>query len=265
MRELVTVVVASYNYERFLSRTLESIRSQTWTGWEALVVDDGSSDGSVDLIRRFSERDRRFRLLQHVGGANEGLGATLQLGIRSASGEWIAFCESDDWWEPGFLQRLSEAAAAHPECGVLFSDVVLEGSSPTMEAHCVMVREHFRRGARAVDLYHAMSNAVPTMSCAMVRAALIRNCDFNARFPPSLDMWLWAQLAARTEFRYVDLPLCHWRQHETSYMKQEVDPARLDMNRVLAFHEDIRGLLPPPAPQPRHPGVLQRLKRLFHR
>lgn len=243
MSELVSIVVASYNYEAFIGQTLKSIAAQTAPDWEALIVDDGSQDHSVAVIREFCDSDPRFRLLQHEGGRNRGLAESLQLGIRHAAGNWIAFCESDDWWAPTFIEELAKQARSSPRSGVLFSDVILQGSSADMEAHCLMVREHFRRGGEAPELYKAMRNAVPTMSCAMVRAALIRGCNFEARFAPSLDMWLWAQLVVRTEFGFVDKPLCHWRQHPASYMKKEVDPATLDMEKVRQFHAEIRAVL----------------------
>jgi glycosyltransferase involved in cell wall biosynthesis len=240
---MISIVVASYNYETFIEQTLKSIAAQTLSNWEALVVDDGSTDNSLAVIRKFCEMDARFRLLQHEGGRNRGLAESLQLGIRRASAKWVAFCESDDWWARTFLEELSDRAQRCPRSGVLFSDVILEGTSATMEAHCVMVREHFRQGGQATELYRTMRNAVPTMSCAMVRAELIRECNFQARFAPSLDMWLWAQLVVETDFEFIDKPLCHWRQHDASYMKKEVNPATLDMEKVWQFHADIRGLL----------------------
>ena len=243
MAELVSIVVASYNYERFIGQTLRSIQGQSSRGWEALVVDDGSTDDSLAVIRQVCGQDARFKLLQHADGGNRGLAESLQLGIRHATGGWIAFCESDDWWEPAFLQEATALAQTNPRSGLVFSDVTLEGESASMAAHCALVRDHFRAGGRAIEMYQRMQNAVPTMSCAMVRADLIRDCDFNARFAPSLDMWLWAQLVVRTEFSFLDQPLCHWRQHQASYMKKEIDPARLDMTKVHAFHDEIRGLL----------------------
>lgn len=244
MADTISVVVTSYNYEAFIEGTLSSIAAQTLPALEVIVVDDGSTDDSLAIISRFCETRPKFKLLQHAKGRNRGLSESLQLGIQHATGKWIAFCESDDWWEPAFLQELSRRAHGGTPCGVAFSDVILEGASEAMEAHCAIVREHFRRGGQAPDLYRQLRNAVPTMSCAMVQADLVRACNFQARFPPSLDMWLWAQLAARTHFEFVDMPLCHWRQHETSYMKTEANPATLDISKVHELHAEIRRIFP---------------------
>lgn len=242
MPELVTVVVASYNYEKFLPQTLDSLIAQSHRNWEAIVVDDGSKDSSVAVIRDYALRDSRIRLKQHPGGVNRGLGASVQLAVDGAGGTWIAFCESDDWWDPLFLETCLDRCHDDPTTGVVFSDVILEGKSPSMESHCDLVRNHFRKGGSAIELYREMCNAVPTFSCAIVKSELIRSCNFNAYFAPSLDMWVWAQLVTKSHFVFIDQPLAHWRQHESSYMKKAIEPGTLEMETVLEFHRQIRHL-----------------------
>lgn len=265
MSDLISIVVTSYNYQAFIGQTLESILAQSFPNWEALIIDDGSTDDSLMVIKSFCEKDTRFKLLQHEGGGNRGLSESLQLGIGHASGDWVAFCESDDWWAPFFLETVCSSARDNPQAGVVFTDVILEGRSESMEAHCRIVREHFRQGKTAIDLYLGMRNAVPTFSCAMVKAGLVRGCNFRSHFAPSLDMWLWAQLVNKTEFEYVDKPLCHWRQHDKSYMKKEVDPAALDMQRVLEFHDQIRGLFRNGKRQKAAGFVVNRSESLFYK
>jgi glycosyltransferase involved in cell wall biosynthesis/2-polyprenyl-3-methyl-5-hydroxy-6-metoxy-1,4-benzoquinol methylase len=242
MPELITIVVASYNYEKFLPQTLDSLIAQSHRNWEAIVVDDGSKDSSVAVIRDYALRDSRIRLKQHPGSINRGLGASVQLAINCAMGAWIAFCESDDWWNPLFLETSLKRFHDEPTAGVVFSDVILEGKSPSMESHCELVRNHFRKGGAAIELYREMYNAVPTFSCAMVKSELIRSCDFNAHFAPSLDMWLWAQLINKTRFAFIDQPLAHWRQHDLSYMKKSIEPGSLEMETVLEFQRQMRHL-----------------------
>jgi hypothetical protein len=242
MPELITVIVASYNYENFLPQTLDSLIAQTYQEWEAIVVDDGSRDSSVSIIVDYARRDRRIRLIQHPGGINRGLSATIQLAMSCAEGTWIAFCESDDWWNPLFLEAALKRSHDDPVAGLVFSDVILEGKSPAMETHCETVRMHFRNGGDATELYRKLCNAVPSFSCAMVKRDLLRSCDFDAHFAPSLDMWLWAQLVNKTRFSFIDEPLVHWRQHDTSYMKKSVDPASLEMEAVPEFHRRMKNL-----------------------
>lgn len=246
MIPLISIIVASYNYEKFITETLDSILAQTFTNWEALVVDDGSQDNSLDVIKKFAEKDTRIKLYQHPDHANRGLSASLKLALLNAKGEWIAFCESDDWWEDDFLESLVNESKRNPKKNLIFSDVILEGESASMKEHCSMVRTHFRNGGTAIELFQRMINAVPTFSCAMVKTELLKKCNFSSRFPPSLDMWLWAQISSYTDFSFVDKPLSHWRQHQTSYMKKSVESDVLDMNIVNEFHCEIRKIVGSP-------------------
>lgn len=93
---LISIITASYNYENYIKETIESVLNQTYTNWELIIVDDGSKDNSVEVIKSYCEKDSRIKLFQHEGGVNKGLAETIKLGISKAQGEWIAFLESDD-------------------------------------------------------------------------------------------------------------------------------------------------------------------------
>lgn len=109
----VSVLVASYNYRTYLGQTLDSLLAQTWQDMEVLVIDDGSTDGSLELAAEYAARDPRLRLLRHPDGGNHGLPATLVRGLAEARGEWTAFLESDDIWQPDCLQRRMQTLAAY--------------------------------------------------------------------------------------------------------------------------------------------------------
>ena len=98
---LVSVITPAYNAERFIPETIESVRSQTYTDWEMLIVDDGSTDGTGDIVARYA--DPRIRYIRHARtlGASEARNTAL----RNARGRWIAFLDSDDLWEPHKLER----------------------------------------------------------------------------------------------------------------------------------------------------------------
>jgi hypothetical protein len=100
----VSVIVPLYNKARWVIRALDSIASQSFTDFEAIVVDDGSTDGSTALARTYA--DARFRVLTQ---ANAGPGAARNTGLREASGEYVAFLDADDEWLPDYLA----AAVAH--------------------------------------------------------------------------------------------------------------------------------------------------------
>lgn len=98
----VTVVLPVYNREKLVGDTLESILSQRFGEFEVVVVDDGSTDGTAEAVKAFTQRDGRVR---YVFQDNAGPGAARNTGITEARGEWIAFLDSDDLWEPDKLSN----------------------------------------------------------------------------------------------------------------------------------------------------------------
>jgi glycosyltransferase involved in cell wall biosynthesis len=108
----VSVIVPVYNRERLISGTLESLLSQRFDDFEVIIVDDGSTDGTADVVKAFSDRDRRIR---YVLQENAGPGAARNRGIGEACGAWIAFLDSDDLWEPDKLSNFSAVVEANPK------------------------------------------------------------------------------------------------------------------------------------------------------
>ncbi len=221
----VSIIVASYNYEQWLPQALQSALDQHFADFELLVVDDGSTDGSLAVAREFAARDARVRVLTHADGGNHGLPATLALGLSVARGRWTAFLEADDVWTRDNLS-LRLAAADGTDAGVIFNDVELwpmPGAATGWFAGYVprVMAGHARRGRagqRAFSLCGPMlvENAIPTFSCAMVRTELLRACDWQSPVPRWTDWWLWCQLACRTRFFFVPHRLVRWRLHATS-------------------------------------------------
>lgn len=118
---VVSVVVIFLNAERFLDEAIQSVIGQTWPHWELLLVDDGSSDASAQVAPRYATADpERVRYLEHPGHQNRGMSASRNLGIRNASGDFLAFLDADDVWLPHKLERQVAILAAHPDVALLF-------------------------------------------------------------------------------------------------------------------------------------------------
>ena len=96
-----TVVVPAFNASKTIVETLESLQAQSFQDFEVVVVNDGSTDATVDVIKRFL-RDSRFRV---VDQPNRGLAGARNTGIANAVGEYVGFCDSDDLWIPDKLAR----------------------------------------------------------------------------------------------------------------------------------------------------------------
>jgi hypothetical protein len=225
--DLISIIVASYNYRDFLKETLDSILAQTYSNWEALVVDDGSNDGSKDLILSYASKDKRIKYLEHDGHQNRGLAATVKLGVDQAQGELIAFCESDDYWHPLALELRHKHLCSHPEAAISHSGYELIGESSLFRRY-----ENFRGIIRAsMSRIHSSSdlknlfrqgNMIATFSCVMARRKVLLPCNFEPPVPAYLDWWLWWQIVERGEqVIFFDMPLTYWRVHGESFYGKE--------------------------------------------
>jgi len=112
----VSIVLCVYNGESFLAQTLESVCAQTHDDWELIVVDDGSIDGSVDIVRRFA--DARISLIRQE---NRGAAAALATGLAAARGEFVALLDQDDLWHRDKLACHVIRMRAAPEVALTFS------------------------------------------------------------------------------------------------------------------------------------------------
>jgi teichuronic acid biosynthesis glycosyltransferase TuaG len=102
-RNSVSVITPALNAERFITETISSIQAQTHENWELLVVDDGSTDGTIDIVCDASRSDSRVRLLRSDG--HRGIAPARNLGLRNAAGRYVAFLDSDDLWDATKLER----------------------------------------------------------------------------------------------------------------------------------------------------------------
>lgn len=105
-KALVSIVMPAYNCEKYVVEAINSILAQTYRNWELLVLDDGFKDNTLRIIEEFSQKDSRIKALPN--GKNIGVSATRNRGIELASGEWIAFLDSDDMWKPEKLEKQFE-------------------------------------------------------------------------------------------------------------------------------------------------------------
>ncbi len=116
---LISVVIPVYNKRKSIRRTVESVLNQTYKDYELLVVDDGSTDGSMDELN--SIKDSRLKCFYKK---NSGVSDTRNYAMEKASGDIVAFLDGDDLWENIYLQRLADMIFAYPDCGLYMQDSI---------------------------------------------------------------------------------------------------------------------------------------------
>ena len=129
MQELITVIVPVYNTEKYLERCLDSIVGQTYRDLEILLIDDGSTDSSGEICRRYAEADDRITVLVKENG---GQASARNLGLDRMQGEYVLFVDSDDYVSPDFVEELYRQIKAEPGIGIADSSYVklLESEDP---------------------------------------------------------------------------------------------------------------------------------------
>jgi GT2 family glycosyltransferase len=132
----VSIITPAWNAGGCIAETVASVRAQTWSDWEWLIVDDGSTDNMVEVIGSAAAGDPRIRLLQQ---SNAGPSAARNHAMREARGEWFAFLDSDDGWEPDFLTRQLAVFHKHPETDLVTATAINRGGpfdgQPTRPFH----------------------------------------------------------------------------------------------------------------------------------
>jgi glycosyltransferase involved in cell wall biosynthesis len=118
-RELVSIVTPLYNNREFLRRTADCVFNQTYSNWEWIVVDDASTDGSVEHFEDLTRSCKKVRVLRN--DVNRGITKTTQRGIELANGSILKILDSDDWMHPLLIERTVEAMEANPNAALVFS------------------------------------------------------------------------------------------------------------------------------------------------
>lgn len=125
---IISVIIAIYNAEKTLPRLLDSLKAQTMQEFEALLIDDGSTDGSGSVCDHYAAFDSRFKAFHKP---NEGIGSTRQFGIEHAIGEYTIHADADDWVEPEYLESLyNEAVSSNSD--MVICDIFLEDRKRTI-------------------------------------------------------------------------------------------------------------------------------------
>ncbi len=253
---MISIVTASYNYEQYISETIQSVLNQTYSDWELVIVDDCSTDNSVEVIKSFN--DERIKLF--INEKNLGLKGTVKRGIEEAKGDWIVFLESDDMITPDYLEKKVEITKKYPEVNLIFNDCEFFGDEKQIEVFSKRLkktRKILSNKKYPCELFYDffVSNKIFTFSSVMVKCEMLSKINYEPKLDYLLDWHLWIQLAYLGKFYYIDKQLTKWRLHPESYIKKSKYKSPFDLqikSYLVVFKQSkdfkiilkILGLLP---------------------
>lgn len=194
----VTVVIPAWNAAAFIDKTLSTVAAQTFTDYEIVVVDDGSSDATKDVVDRFlREKALRGRCIRQ---ANKKIAGARNTGVRAAEAELVSFLDHDDLWFPNKLERVISEFDAHPD-----ADLVCHDENILKDGKLVRVS---RNGPLVPNMYERLlfeGNALSPSATTVKKAKLFEAGLFqeDPRFDTVEDYDLWMRLARVCRMRFL--------------------------------------------------------------
>ncbi|MBC8876218.1 MAG: glycosyltransferase [Planctomycetes bacterium] len=228
----VSVVTATYNYARFLPDALDSVLGQTFTDWEALVIDDGSTDNTEEVIQPYLNDPR----IRYHRTENRGQPAAENTGIRLSQGKFIAFLDADDAWLPQKLERQLPLFSGRPELGVVFS------RRQNIDPHGrPLANDEFPPFRGKVFEQMFRQNFV-CFSSSVVRREVFESIGFfNEECRHASDYELWQRVTPHYDFDYVDQRLVKYRTGHanlTSHVDNQLLTVLKMTDRFVKEHGD---------------------------
>ncbi len=207
---MVSVVLPSYNRAHLIRRAIASVLSQSYRAFELVVVDDGSTDGTREVMDTLD--DPRIQYIRH--SRNRGAAAARNTGIGAGEGEYVAFQDSDDEWLPHKLQRQMDVLTrSSPQIGVVYSSFwKVRGSGkrvypPRSRRWASLIPSEVRRLEGDIRTALLRGNPVTTQAALVRRACFDRVGTFDERLPCLQDWELWLRVSQHYHFAFVDDPL----------------------------------------------------------
>lgn len=201
-----SVIIPLYNKAPYIRKALESVLAQTYTDYELIIVDDGSTDGSSEIAEAFLQTPASrlsplaFRLLKQK---NAGVSAARNNGFSVSSAEYLAFLDADDWWEPTYLERMAQLINDYPDAGLYACNYVYYKPGKT---HVAL---NIPTGYINYPKAYYESNAMPVLTGAAMIPRQVY--DEMGGFPEGMklgeDFLLWAQIALRYPVAFCGEPL----------------------------------------------------------
>lgn len=220
----VSVIIATHNRARFVVRAVESVLAQTYRDFELIVIDDGSTDTTREILSGCDGR------LCYIHQEQKGRSEARNAGVRAAGGEYIAFLDSDDIWLPHKLEKQLFVMESNPNLGLVHSltEVIDEQGQPLSRE----TASRFSLYQRAIDrgyTYEAMSlRCVMFLSTVMVRRACFNDVGLFDPCIPACEDWDWyLRFAIKYQIAILATPLVAFRFHEGHTPAEELIEGRI--------------------------------------
>ena len=204
-----SVIIPLYNKAPYVQKTVESILEQTFGDYELIIIDNGSTDGSSEIVAGFTDpRIRIVRLEKNVGVSN-----ARNKGVELSTAPYITFLDADDWWEPTFLEEMAGLIARHPDAGIYGTGYYIVKNGKKCIAP-IGVEETFIEGEINYCQVYAKTLCMPltSITVAIPRAVFDETGGFKPHLKLGEDFDLWIRIALKHKVVFLNKPLSNYNQ-----------------------------------------------------
>lgn len=233
----VSILTPVYNGERYIAQAIESARAQTFQDFELIIVNDGSTDNSSEVIRPYLT-DPRIRYLEQRNG---GVAAARNAALRVAKGQYIGFLDQDDLWLPEKLKLQVQYLDDHPDVGLVHANQSYIDSDGRHK------RIHFDDGFTKVSGWcfrdQFIKNRIAVLTVLARKSVLDRIGPLNETIPGGDDYEMWLRISKHFPIGHLDQVLAHYRMHESNVSNDNFRMTRTDLGAIesiLRIHREAR-------------------------
>ncbi len=233
---MVQVIIPVYNSSKTLDKCLNSLLNQTFTDWQAIIVDDASRDNSREILEAYAAKDSRLRIICQP--AYGGSSVARNTALAEVSAPYVAFLDSDDYWEPQMLENMVSYTLEY-NCDVVQCRFIYDfpGGRTFLPAGA-FPRKVVLNGKKLRKIYLRMMTGINMNHVCMklIRADLLKELRFDTTLPTAEDLELCVRLFGNVEkYCFTDEAMYHYCRYESSITGSSMSfKTRLDCNRRVA-------------------------------
>ena len=233
IQPLVSVIMPAYNSEKYIGKSIESVLAQDYEKFELIIVDDGSKDGTKSIVEQYAKNDIRIKLLEQ---ANQGVSAARNKGLDTATGEYVAFLDSDDLWDADNLSVMVQAAECTKSGLVCASMDIINADGTRQKANTA-----YKDG----ELMDFVTNNNEIRFFWWIGSVIIRRDileKYHIRFDEGIaimeDIGFYIKIFAVTNLKAVPRVMAHYCKHENSATTAAYNPHKWEGSVEIFRHAE---------------------------
>lgn len=209
---LISVIMPAYNAQKYIAESIESVTAQTWQNWELIIADDGSTDDTAAIIKKYCIKDLRIK---YTYLANSGPGPAKNAAIAKSEGVYVAFLDSDDLWVTDKLRQSYQAIQTGDHTLIFTNCYVFHDEKDITKLHTIGVEDKTYIGVNGVKQF-IKRNRIPNLTVLAKKEAILATGGFSGiRVAEDYELWL-KMLVKGYSFKSLSAPLSSYRVHHES-------------------------------------------------